>query len=240
MLTKNDIKLIKNLRTKKHRILNGMFIVEGRKSIIDFIDSGFSLVKLFSVNEHFNNLNSLKLSYFDLKKISHLKNPDDHLAIFKIPNSKKINEKKLIIGLEKINDPGNLGTIIRTCDWFGIKDIICSKNSVDCYNSKVVQASMGSLSRVNVTYLDLKEYLKSKSFTKSATFLDGKSIYESAISLSSGIILFGNEANGISSEIEKIIDKKITIPRFNNSKYPESLNLASSVSIILSEIFRNG
>ncbi|MBL6648646.1 MAG: RNA methyltransferase [Flavobacteriaceae bacterium] len=241
MLTKNDIKLIKSLKTKKYRFLNKMFIVEGKKSIIDFLNSEHHIVKLFSVNNDFDKyeLNSVKLSYLELKKISYLKNPDDHLAIIKISVPKMIDENKLIIGLENISDPGNLGAIIRICDWFGIKDIICSKNSVDCYNSKVVQASMGSLSRVNINYLDFNKYLNSKSFTKAGTFLEGKSIYLNKISFSKGIIVFGNEANGISPEIEKKLDIKYTIPRFNNSKNPESLNLASSVSIVLSELLKS-
>ena len=149
---------------------------------------------------------------------------------------KIIDESKLLLGLDGINDPGNLGTIIRTCDWYNITDIICSNGSVDCFNPKVVQSAMGSLSRVNITYLDLKKYLSSKSFNKTGTFLNGESIFETKINFDKGILVFGNEANGISSNVENELKQKITIPRNNSKNYPESLNLSNSVGIILSQL----
>jgi TrmH family RNA methyltransferase len=168
MLSKRDIKLIKSLRLKKHRLTNKLFVAEGKKSISEFIQSNFSLFKLFSIDQQYFNLESksTQITESDLKRISFLTNPDDHLAIFRIPEKKIIDESKLLLGLDGINDPGNLGTIIRTCDWYNITDIICSNGSVDCFNPKVVQSAMGSLSRVNITYLDLKKYLSSKSFNK--------------------------------------------------------------------------
>ena len=183
MLSKRDIKLIKSLRLKKHRLTNKLFVVEGKKSINEFIQSNFSLFKLFSIDQQYFNLESksTQITELDLKRISFLTNPDDHLAIFRIPEKKIIDESKLLLGLDGINDPGNLGTIIRTCDWYNITDIICSNGSVDCFNPKVVQSAMGSLSRVNITYLDLKKYLSSKSFNKIGTFLNGESIFETKI-----------------------------------------------------------
>tara|TARA_B100001059_G_scaffold183570_1_gene184975 strand:- start:180 stop:923 length:744 start_codon:yes stop_codon:yes gene_type:complete len=239
MLSKNDIKLIKSLKYKKQRYLNKMFVVEGKKSVSEFINSKFDLHKLFSINiSEFSINNVIQVSQDDLEKISFLSNPDDHLAIFKIPNEKPLNKNNLLVGLESINDPGNLGTIIRTCEWFGVKDIVCSLDSVDCYNPKVVQSAMGSLSRINITYLDLTNFLKSESLNKFGTFINGESVYENKISTDNGIIVFGNEANGISNNLRLLLDVELTIPRFNNKSYPESLNLSNSLGIILSEFSR--
>ena len=239
MLSKNDIKLIKSLKYKKQRYLNKMFVVEGKKSVSEFINSKFDLHKLFSINiSEFSINNVIQVSQDDLEKISFLSNPDDHLAIFKIPNEKPLNKNNLLVGLESINDPGNLGTIIRTCEWFGVKDIVCSLDSVDCYNPKVVQSAMGSFSRINITYLDLTNFLKSESLNKFGTFINGESVYENKISTDNGIIVFGNEANGISNNLRLLLDVELTIPRFNNKSYPESLNLSNSLGIILSEFSR--
>ena len=239
MLSKNDIKLIKSLKYKKQRYLNKMIVVEGKKSIYEFINSKFVLHKLFSIDiSEFSVNNVVRLSKSELEKISFLSNPNDHLAIFKIPNEKPVNKNNLLVGLESINDPGNLGTIIRTCEWFGVEDIVCSLDSVDCYNPKVVQSAMGSLSRVNITYLDLENFLNSESLNRFGTFINGESVYENKISTDNGIVVFGNEANGISSNLRSLIDVELTIPRFNNKSYPESLNLSNSLGIILSEFSR--
>jgi TrmH family RNA methyltransferase len=239
MLSKNEIKLIKSLKYKKQRYLNKMFVVEGKKSIYEFINSKFVLHKLFSIDiSEFSVNNVVRLSKSELEKISFLSNPNDHLAIFKIPNEKPVNKNNLLVGLESINDPGNLGTIIRTCEWFGVEDIVCSLDSVDCYNPKVVQSAMGSLSRVNITYLDLENFLNSESLNRFGTFIKGVSVYENKISTDNGIVVFGNEANGISSNLRSLIDVELTIPRFNNKSYPESLNLSNSLGIILSEFSR--
>jgi TrmH family RNA methyltransferase len=239
MLSKNEIKLIKSLKYKKQRYLNKMFVVEGKKSISEFINSKFVLHKLFSIDiSEFSVNNVVRLSKSELEKISFLSNPNDHLAIFKIPNEKPVNKNNLLVGLESINDPGNLGTIIRTCEWFGVEDIVCSLDSVDCYNPKVVQSAMGSLSRVNITYLDLENFLNSESLNRFGTFINGESVYENKISTDNGIVVFGNEANGISSNLRSLIDVELTIPRFNNKSYPESLNLSNSLGIILSEFSR--
>ena len=239
MLSKNEIKLIKSLKYKKQRYLNKMFVVEGKKSIYEFINSKFVLHKLFSIDiSEFSVNNVVRLSKSELEKISFLSNPNDHLAIFKIPNVKPLNKNNLLVGLESINDPGNLGTIIRTCEWFGVEDIVCSLDSVDCYNPKVVQSAMGSLSRVNITYLDLENFLNSESLNRFGTFINGESVYENKISTDNGIVVFGKEANGISSNLRSLIDVELTIPRFNNKSYPESLNLSNSLGIILSEFSR--
>jgi len=159
------------------------------------------------------------------------------LALFKIAVPKPIDESKLIVSLDDIRDPGNLGTIIRLCDWFGVRDLVCSHSTVDCYNAKVVQATMGSLTRVNINYLDLEAFLKQTKLQKIGAFMDAKNVYKESLP-ENGILILGNEANGISSSIEKLVDEKITIPRFGNIKATESLNVATATSILLSEFKR--
>ncbi|MGY8946624.1 MAG: TrmH family RNA methyltransferase [Flavobacteriales bacterium] len=240
MVSKRDIKLISSLKQKKFRDLNRFFVVEGKKSILEFIDSKFKLVKLFSIDcSVFNDIeNQIDVSSDEFKKISFFNNPDDHLAIFEIPKNKPVNQNKLIVALESIRDPGNLGTIIRTCEWFGVKDVICSNDSVDCFNPKVVQSAMGSLSRMNINYVDLNSYLKSSKLELIGTTLNGKSLYETNLLIEKGILIFGNEANGISDTLSSMLNHNLTIPRSVNSHVPESLNLSISVGVILGEIKR--
>ncbi len=145
----------------------------------------------------------VSISESDLQKISNLKTPNKVLGLFKIPDEKPIQKNGLIIALDAINDPGNLGTIIRLCDWFGVAQLVCSKDTVDCYNQKVVQASMGSLTRVSIRYIDLKSYLKE---TKLPTFIadmDGENVYKSDLP-KEAILVMGNEANGVSDEIKNL------------------------------------
>ena len=180
MLTKNQIKLITSLDQKKFRNQHQLFVVEGKKGIAEFLNSTFELYHLFATEPAFN-VNDEKFTLItesELKKISKLKTPNTALALFKIPNTKPVDESKLILALDDVRDPGNLGTIIRLCDWFGIKDLVCSNATVDCYNSKVVQATMGSLTRVNVSYLDLEVFLKAHKNDVFGAFMEGKNVYE--------------------------------------------------------------
>ena len=240
MVSKKDIKLISSLKQKKFRFLNKSFVVEGKKSISEFLDSKFELIKLFSIDcSFFADVNrQVEVNIEELKKISFFNSPDDHLAIFKIPNQKSINETRLIVALESIRDPGNLGTIIRTCEWFGVNDIICSNDSVDCFNPKVVQSAMGSLSRISINYLDLNSYLKNTKLNLTGLTLNGDSLYTNKSSFEKGILIFGNEANGISDKLLSVLNQNLTIPRSINSDFPESLNLSISVGIVLGEIKR--
>ena len=240
MVSKKDIKLISSLKQKKFRFLNKSFVVEGKKSISEFLDSKFELIKLFSIDcSFFADINrQVEVNSEELKKISFFNSPDDHLAIFKIPNQKSINETRLIVALESIRDPGNLGTIIRTCEWFGVNDIICSNDSVDCFNPKVVQSAMGSLSRISINYLDLNSYLKNTKLNLTGMTLNGDSLYTNKSSFEKGILIFGNEANGISDKLLSVLNQNLTIPRSINSDFPESLNLSISVGIVLGEIKR--
>ena len=240
MVSKKDIKLISSLKQKKFRDLNKSFVVEGKKSISEFLDSKFELIKLFSIDcSFFADINrQVEVNSEELKKISFFNSPDDHLAIFKIPNQKSINETRLIVALESIRDPGNLGTIIRTCEWFGVNDIICSNDSVDCFNPKVVQSAMGSLARISINYLDLNSYLKNTKLNLTGMTLNGDSLYTNKSSFEKGILIFGNEANGISDKLLSVLNQNLTIPRSINSDFPESLNLSISVGIVLGEIKR--
>ncbi|MDB9712708.1 RNA methyltransferase [Flavobacteriaceae bacterium] len=236
MVSNSQIKIIKSLRHKKYRIKHNQFVAEGDKTIKELILANFKISSLYSLNSAIEGVqnNTIQITQLDLNKISNLLNPKNSLAVFEIPTTKKINYSKLIIGLDNISDPGNLGTIIRLCDWFGIEDLICSFDSVDCYNPKVVQASMGSLSRVNVSYTDLVKTIESNNLTSYGTFMQGDSLYE-VDEIKKGIILFGNEANGISPELSKHIDNRLSIPRFGNLQKTESLNVANAMSIVLSE-----
>tara|TARA_B100001027_G_C16181043_1_gene291480 strand:- start:106 stop:831 length:726 start_codon:yes stop_codon:yes gene_type:complete len=234
MITKNQIKLIKSLRLKKNRIQSGFFVAEGEKIVNELLKSDLELANIFSISEKYKNLkNYISINSSQLKQISNLKSPNNVLGIFKIPANKKIDFNSNIVALEEINDPGNLGTIIRLCDWFGIKNIICSQNSVDCYNPKVVQSSMGSISRVGISYMDFDNLISSVNYNTVAADLNGKSLEEYIFSKNQ-IIFFGNESNGFSQKVSSNIKNKITIQRYNDNV--ESLNLASSVAIVLSEL----
>lgn len=241
MVSKNQIKLITSLQQKKYRKEHKMFVAEGRKVIQELLQSNFELVNMFATSMLFPEMSQHKMTLVsdaDLKKITALATANDCLAVFKIPAEKKINASGLIVALDDIRDPGNLGTIIRLCDWFGIKELICSEETVDIYNPKVVQATMGSIARVNVSYLNLEQYIKDTKLPVFGTFMDGKNIYKTDLP-SEGIIVMGNEANGISAAIENLAKNRLSIPRFGDLQQTESLNVATATSIILSEFKRN-
>lgn len=240
MITKNQIKLISSLHQKKHRLVHNLFFAEGLKVIQELLDSNFELEHLYITEVIFEDIEVSKktiISDSDLKKISALATPNNCLAVFKIPTSKPISENGLIVALDDIRDPGNLGTIIRLCDWFGINQLICSKETVDVYNPKVVQATMGSISRVVTSYIDLNDFIIQTKLPVFGTFMDGATIYKENLP-TEGIIVMGNEANGISKNLEKIIKNRLSIPRFGNLQQTESLNVATATAIFLSEFRR--
>ena len=242
MVSKSQIKLIRSLAQKKYRLKNQLFSVEGKKSVVEFLRAGFKLRNLYVSEdfEEFFNYSPEIVSETDLKKISQLKTPAGVLAIFEIPESRPIKPSGIMLALDEIRDPGNLGTIIRLCDWFGINEIICSESCVDCYNPKVVQASMGSLGRVNINYLNLEKFLKDlpAEVPVLGTFMEGDNIYRQKLP-AEAVLVMGNEANGISEEIKKLITQKISIPRFGEFQQTESLNVATATAICLSELRRN-
>ena len=234
MVTKNQIKFLKGLNQKKNRIKSKKILVEGDKIIREFIDSGYKLHKIYSTKPlKYQNYPNQKFSEKQLKSVSNLKSPSGDLAVFNLKD-KAIENEKLYIVLDGISDPGNLGTIIRTCDWFGVYQIICSKNSVDCFNPKVIQSSMGSSSRVNVFYVDILEFINSKNIPIYGAVLNGEKLKNEKIN--NGIFVFGSESNGISEDILQKIEYKIKIPKYNNNVKTESLNLSVSLGIVLSKI----
>ena len=237
-LSKNHIKLITSLSQKKYRQKHKLFVVEGVKVVQEFLNSSYELDIVFSSDTDFSSTNKfIEVTDQELKKISSLKNPNKVLAIFKIPNQINPIMGGLILALDSINDPGNLGTIIRLCDWFGIEQLVCSNETVDCFNSKVVQASMGSLTRVAVSYLDLKKYLQNASVPIFVADMDGLNVYKTKLP-DSALLVLGNEANGISDEIKQLVTTKITIPRYGAFQQTESLNVATASAILLSEFRR--
>lgn len=241
MVTKNQIKLIKSLSQKKFRNKHGLFIVEGLKGVREFLDSSFKLQYLFSSDENFeiSDEQVINVSDAELKKISFFTTPQSVLAVFSIPERKEVDLSGLNLVLDGIRDPGNLGTIIRLCDWFGIQNIICSQDTVDCYNPKVVQASMGSLSRVNICYKELNEFLsETEDIPVFGAMLEGENVYSQKLP-ETALLVMGNEANGISYQISALLTHKLNIPQFGKSKDTESLNVATATAILLSEFRRN-
>ena len=241
MVTKNQIKIIAELHQKKYRQLYNLFIAEGQKCISELLNSDFELLFLYETEPIFNDLCFVEkhlISENDLKKMSALTNPNNCLAVFRIKKSDAIIQKNIIVALDNVSDPGNLGTIIRLCDWFGIRDLVCSQSTVDLYNPKVVQASMGSLTRVNVNYLNLQEFLVENTLPVYGTFMNGDNVYKTKLP-ENAILLMGNEGNGISTEISNHVSKRLSIPRFGDLQSTESLNVATATAIFLSEFKRS-
>jgi RNA methyltransferase, TrmH family len=243
MISKNQIKLIKSLQQKKYRKLYQLFFAEGVKVIQELLNSNYELVEIFTTQELFPNVEKSKINFIsdsELKSISALVTPNECLAVFIIPEKVEVDySNTLQIALDDIRDPGNMGTIIRLADWFGIPNIICSDETVDVYNPKVIQATMGSIARVDVTYCDLKSHLLNIKVPVYGTLLEGENIYAEKL-IQPSIIVLGNESNGISPEIQRLITHKITIPRFGSLQQTESLNVATATAIVLSEFCRNG
>lgn len=240
MITKNQIKLIISLQQKKFRNSSKLFIAEGEKVIRELLDSKFELQNIFCTDATFNDLNENQvttISESDLKKISALSTPNNCLALFKINEIKLLQNNGLTLVLDNIRDPGNLGTIIRLCDWFGVSQLVCTPETVDFYNPKVVQATMGSLTRVNIVYINVEDFLENAVVPIFGTFMDGDTIYKTKLP-KNAIIILGNEANGISANIEKMIKNRLSIPRFGAIQKTESLNVATAAAIVLSEFMR--
>ncbi len=248
MISKNKIKLINSLKLRKYRKKHALFIAEGQKIIEDLIDAGnianciISTKGVFS-EEITSNSEFILSDYKEIKKLSNLKTPTNSIATFEIKANEidyKQIENELVIFCDNIQNPGNLGTIIRTADWFGIKNIVCTEETVDAYNPKVVQASMGAIGRVNIHYVNAKNFFNklNKEINIYGTFLDGDNIYTSTLS-KVGIIIVGNEGNGISEEIEKYVSKKIHIPNYSQSiSKSESLNASIAIAIVCAEFKR--
>ena len=238
MLSKNQVKLIQKLQQKKYRNELNLFIVEGKKSIVEFLHAGYRLELLIATEVFATALNGQPITLVskeELRKVSSLKNPDEGLAIFHQHQHKGILQEGVILALDNVQDPGNLGTLIRLCDWFGIETLICNSQTVDCYNPKVVQATMGSLTRVAVHYVDLAGFLATCALPLYAMDLDGENLYTTEFP-EDCVLILGNEANGISPEVRALADGIITIPRFGKLQQTESLNVAMAGAIVMSQV----
>jgi TrmH family RNA methyltransferase len=253
MLSKTRINFIKSLQNKKDRDEKKLFVIEGDKLVREFIAANIPIKILLAKPEFLSSLqpeitrlvdHAENISYNELKQISTLKTPHNALAVVHMPE-RKMNTSDIIthycVALDCVQDPGNLGTIIRAAGWFGIKNIICSPDCVDVYNPKVIQSSMGALIHVNVFYMGLKDFLisvKDNSVPVFGTLLEGHSIYDHILD-TRGIILLGNESRGISFELLPFITEKIKIPKFSNAREGiDSLNVGMAASIVFSEFLK--
>jgi len=239
MLVKSQLKLIRSLQQKKYRNEHGLFFVEGKKTVEELLASNLKPYKVYCLDfETFDvpEVVLVQVTTAELKQISCLKNPPGILGVFYMPKEAAIDLSDWMVALDDVSDPGNLGTIIRLCDWFGIQHIICSKNTVDCYNPKVLQATMGSIARVHLHYIDLNNFLQDVKVPVYGAFMDRASVYNTNLP-KKGILVMGNEANGISKEVSALIWQEISIPQFGNNT-TESLNVATATAILLNEVRR--
>lgn len=240
MISKSYIKLIQSLDRKKSRDEQGKFVLEGEKMLLEILNwkSDF-LVHLFYTEgfrdnvKQFDKSKCTEISEKELKSISRLQTPNKALAIFQKWDTLEV-KSDFYLALDGVQDPGNMGTIMRLADWFGVPEIICSKETVDCFNPKVVQATMGAIFRVQVRYVDLEVYLPKLSLPIYGALLEGENVYRASL-LPKGVLVLGNEGKGISLEVQKLIDHPISIPRFGEA---ESLNVSTAGAILLSEFFR--
>ncbi len=253
MLSKSTIKLIKSLALKKYRKQENLFLVEGDKLVLEVIHSHLKIKELI-ITPEFENINKTdtkniekitRVDFNDLKKCSLLKTPQGSIAVCRIPSQKAMPaelNKSLSLYLDGIQDPGNMGTIIRICDWFGIEHVFCSPDTVDLYNPKVIQASMGSFKRISLWRCEfdtLKLLAEQSGTTIFGAFMDGQNIYTTQLP-HNALLVMGNEGNGIRPDVEGLIDKKISIPNFSsNTNKAESLNVSVATAIICSEFKRN-
>lgn len=239
MLTAHKIKIFNSLDKKKFRQKYNLFLVEGNKIINELKDSSYKLTEIFSINPeelHFPKIETHLITERELKKISFLQTPKDSVAVVELPKQKFLENIKIQLILDGIQDPGNLGTIIRLADWFGIEQIICSEDTVDLFNPKVIQSTKGSFTRVNIFYTNLEDFLKNSDAENIGTDMIGENIYNVKFPEKFNLIL-GNEGNGMRPAIEKLVSKNITIPRFGNSQSTESLNVSMATAIILGQVF---
>ena len=243
-ISKSQIKLVRSLQQKKYRDETGLFVAEGDKCVGELRKS-FELVQLYREGENATRT--------EIEQMSGLRTPQGVVGVFKKRpvGDWKGETSEWVLALDGIQDPGNLGTIIRTCDWFGVHTILCSPDTADCYNPKVVQATMGALARVHVHYVDLPKWLREFRSQKSdirifGTLLDGKNMYEELSECSNlnsefSVIIMGNEGNGISQAVRPFITHPLRIPSYpKDAETSESLNVAIATAILLAEFRRPG
>jgi TrmH family RNA methyltransferase len=232
-MTKNEIHLIRSLDDKRSREEAGLFVAEGAKLVGDLAASGFAIRKIFRVGDD--------TSPKDMSRASHLKTPSDTLALVELPRREFAPTAlagQLTLALDGVQNPGNLGTIIRLADWFGIRNVLASSDSADCFNPKVVQATMGALARVAVHYGSIPELLGGTEMPVYGTFLEGENIYTTPLT-SPGVIVLGSEGRGISPPVARMVTRKLFIPPYpQDVPTSESLNVAVAAAIVCSEFRR--
>lgn len=236
MVAKRELKFIKSLQQKKYRGQHGLFLAEGPKVVDAFIGAGWAPHMLFSTEPADSFPPARPISQRDLKSVSSLVQPNKILGIFKIPQRAQPVCSGWILALDQVRDPGNLGTIIRLCDWFGIREILCSPDSVDCYNPKVVMGSMGSLARVNVYYLPLGAALQESGLPVFGADMQGTPVAEFAFP-EEGILLMGSESHGISPDLVDLLENTLSITPYGDPG-AESLNVGTATGILLYELRR--
>jgi RNA methyltransferase, TrmH family len=248
MFTKGQASMIKSLHDKKYRQNSGLFLVEGEKSVAETLNSDFEIKTLLATKPFYTKYSKIIkdkkiiceiVEPGEIKNVSTLESNDSALAIVKqktpgILNS-EIAENEIILALDNIRDPGNFGTIIRIADWYGIKKVIASTGTVDLYNPKVISATKGSFTRVNIYYADLRNYLSETKSPILGAFMTGENVHKFTFP-KKGILVMGNESNGISKEIESLIKQKVTIPAFSKT---ESLNVAIATAVLVDNWKRN-
>ena len=239
MVGKSQIKFIKSLQLKKYRKANGLFVAEGVKLVNELLQTDLVPWGIFTTLPELlpPGTSSYELiSDKELQRMSGLKSPNKMLAVFYIPKPATVRMDDWILALDGVKDPGNLGTIIRLCDWFGITQLVCSEDTADIYNPKVLQATMGSIARVNAVYTSLVPFIEKSGREVYGAFMQGQNVYGTTWP-DSGILVMGNEAHGISSEVEDLVKLKISIPQFGKAS-AESLNVATATAILLNELRR--
>lgn len=256
MISRTKAKLIRSMNRKKIRDREGVFLVEGSKMVRELLqqqeEAPMKVLEILATGDWLSEHDGLlvrkdiictRAEEDEIRKLTHMINPQPVMALVRMPEvdpDLSLLAKECILGFESIRDPGNLGTIIRTAEWFGIRHIICSPDSVDAFNPKVVQSSMGAIFRVRVHYLELHTLISDPAFGRKpvyGTFLEGENLYETRLG-KDPLILFGNESRGLTAGLAKDVHRKITIPSFAGGTGSESLNLASSVAVICSELRR--
>jgi len=241
MLSKNQIKFIRSLNQKKQRSIHQLFIIEGARMVLELIETHKDFLEQLIVTKEFLEKNDIPQGIeYDItdsitfKKLSKSVNPQGIMALFNQPKL-SYTPQPFMLFLDNVQDPGNMGTIIRLADWFGVKQIVCSLDCVDVFNAKVVQSSMGSIFRIPIDYMDLENELQNTDMPIYGAMLDGENVYQLNLE-PKGILIMGNEGNGIRNSLVKYISHKILIPRFGEG---ESLNVSTATGILLSEFRRN-
>lgn len=237
MVAKSQIKRIVRLKQKKYRNQEGLFVVEGAKLVAEVLQAGLLPCWLFAEEtQSVPTFQAVVVSSSEMKQMSSLSTPSGVLGVFYKPQPRVVTFTDWVVALDTVRDPGNLGTLIRLCDWFGIQHLLCSEDTVDCYNPKVVQATMGSIARVNVVYSNLCAYLKGVSVPVYGACVEGVGIYGQELP-KQGVLVLGNEARGISEAVAALVTQRIAIPSFGG-RTAESLNVATAGAILLSELRR--